>query len=102
MTDFRGIHHLDPLIHQPSRLIITAILYSVESADFVYLLRESDLSMGNLSSHLSRLEEAGYVRIDKTFRGKVPRTLCALTDKGRQAFDEYRRCLRHTVDTLPE
>jgi DNA-binding MarR family transcriptional regulator len=78
-----------------------AVLYTVESADFLYLLHSTGLTKGNLSSHLVRLEEAGYVQIQKGFRGKVPQTTCILTDHGREAFQEYRRRLRRAVDALP-
>ncbi len=93
---------VDRLIHEPARLLIVTLLYAVESADFLFLLRESRLSKGNLSSHLSRLEAAGYVRIEKTFRGKIPLTICQLTDRGREAFLAYRDHLKRIVNTLPE
>ena len=84
---------LDRVIHEPARLLIAALLRNIETADFVFLLKETGLTKGNLSSHLSRLEEAGYVQIEKTYRGKVPLTLIGLTDAGRTAFDDYRRQL---------
>ncbi|MHB1007559.1 MAG: winged helix-turn-helix domain-containing protein [Chloroflexota bacterium] len=99
---FRGLVGVDRVIHEPSRLIIVAILYAAESADFLYLLRETGLTKGNLSAHLARLEEAGYVEINKIFRGKVPRTICRLTDDGRQAFRDYRARLRRAVESMPE
>jgi DNA-binding MarR family transcriptional regulator len=100
--DFRSMINVDRIIHEPARLIIVAILYAVESADFLYLLRETGLTKGNLSSHLSRLEDANYVDIEKTFHGKVPRTICRLTDSGRAAFDDYRTQLKCAIDTMPE
>ena len=81
--------HIDRLIHEPARLVIMSILYVTDGADFLYLLRETKLTKGNLSSHLARLEKAGYVEIDKQFEGKIPRTLCRLTDEGREAFGTY-------------
>lgn len=93
---------VDRVIHEPARLLIATILYAVETADFLFLLRESGLSKGNLSSHLSRLEAAGYVAIEKTFRGKIPLTVCRLTDSGRGAFRAYRDHLKRVVDNLPE
>jgi DNA-binding transcriptional ArsR family regulator len=101
-ADRRGLTDIDRVIHEPARLLITTILYAVETADFLYLLRESGLSKGNLSSHLSRLEAAGYVSIEKTFRGKIPLTICRLTDDGRDAFRAYRDHLKRVVSTLPE
>jgi DNA-binding HxlR family transcriptional regulator len=88
-----GISDVDRVIHEPSRLLLVALLSSVESADFLFLLRESRLTKGNLSVHLTRLEEAGYLRVDKTFRGKIPHTEFRLTPKGKTAFDEYRKSL---------
>jgi DNA-binding transcriptional ArsR family regulator len=98
----QGLTDVDRVIHEPARLLITTILYAVETADFLYLLRESGLSKGNLSSHLSRLEAAGYVSIEKTFRGKIPLTITRLTGSGREAFRAYRDHLKRIVNTLPE
>ena len=82
---------IDRLVHEPARLMILTILYVVESADFLFLMRQTDLTRGNLSSHLSKLEAAGYVEITKEFVDKIPRTLLRLTEKGRRAFGTYRR-----------
>jgi DNA-binding transcriptional ArsR family regulator len=89
----RGLSELDRVIHEPSRLLLVALLSSVESADFLFLLKESRLTKGNLSVHLSRLEEAGYLTVKKSFRGKIPHTEFRLTPKGRTAFDEYRKSM---------
>jgi len=93
---------VDRLIHEPARLVIITILYTAESADFTFLLRETGLSKGNLSSHLARLEEAGYVQIEKTYRGKVPLTLCRLTESGRAAYRAYRARLQRAMAQMPE
>jgi len=90
---------LDRLIHEPARLMIVTLLYAVEQADFLYLLHETGLTRGNLSAHLSKLEEAGYVQITKTFRGKIPHTLVSLTPAGRQAFETYRQQLSRFIST---
>ncbi len=90
----------DRLIHEPARRVIMTILYSVESADFLYLLNETALSKGNLSSHLSKLETAGYISIEKTFRGKLPLTICSLTSEGRAAFRRYRDYLKKVVASM--
>lgn len=90
----KDIYAVDRVIHEPARLMLIALLYNVSSADFVYLLHETGLTKGNLSSHLSKLESAGYVTIDKDFVDKLPRTTCHLTPDGRQAFDRYRRQMR--------
>ncbi|NMB88379.1 MAG: transcriptional regulator [Chloroflexi bacterium] len=83
-------------------MMILAILLAAEKADFVYLQRETGLTRGNLSSHLSKLEEAGYVSIEKGFRGKVPQTLLSLTPAGRAAFTAYREQLRSLVERISE
>ena len=70
--------------------MILAVLHALDSADFLFLLRQTGLTKGNLSSHLSRLEQAGYVEITKEFVDKVPRTLLRMTPEGRAAFRSYR------------
>ena len=85
---------LNRVIHEPARLTIVAVLSTVKEADFLYLLRETGLTKGNLSTHLVRLEEAGYVEIDKTFRGKIPLTLVRLSSDGRAAFQNYRKSMK--------
>jgi DNA-binding MarR family transcriptional regulator len=97
-SDLRSLSDVNRLIHEPSRSVILAVLYAVESADFLYLQRETSLTKGNLSVHLSKLEEAGYIEIEKTYHGKIPLTLCRMTDKGRQAFDDYRKQLKSFVE----
>lgn len=77
--------------------MIVAILSAVKECDFLYLLTETQLSKGNLSSHLSKLEGAGYVEIEKTFRGKIPQTLLRLTRSGRNAFGDYRKSLQNAL-----
>jgi DNA-binding transcriptional ArsR family regulator len=81
---------IDRVIHEPARLSILAVLRAFESTDFTFLLKQTELSRGNLSSHLSKLESAGYVDIAKEFVEKVPRTLVRLTDAGREALTAYR------------
>jgi DNA-binding MarR family transcriptional regulator len=88
------IAELDRVIHEPGRLMIAALLYAVERSDFLYLQHETGMNKGTLSSHLSRLEEAGYVEVVKTYRGKIPQTLLSLTAEGREAFAQYRRKLK--------
>ncbi|TRZ53897.1 transcriptional regulator [bacterium] len=101
-TDLRTLADVNRLIHEPSRSVILAILAAVESADFLYLQRETGLTKGNLSVHLSKLEEAGYVSIEKTYRGKIPLTLCRMTEEGRKAFDAYRNQLKQFVENTKE
>ncbi len=95
--ELRGLIDLDRVIHEPARLLITAVLATVESADFLYLLHATELTKGNLSSHLMRLEKANYVTIEKTFEGKTPRTICRLTDAGRTAFETYRAQMKSAI-----
>ncbi|MGV8025766.1 MAG: winged helix-turn-helix domain-containing protein [Anaerolineaceae bacterium] len=86
----RDLAEVDRIIHEPARLMISTILYTVKEADFLFLLNKSGLTRGNLSSHLNKLEEAGYINIRKIFKDKKPQTLCSMTPKGRSAFEEYR------------
>ena len=95
---YHNLSDLDRVIHEPSRLLLVALLSSVESADFLFLLKESRLTRGNLTVHLSRLEEAGYIRVEKTIRGKFPHTEYWLTPQGRSAFVHYRDNLGRIFD----
>jgi len=85
----KDIIALERLVHEPSRLAILTILSGVKEADFKFLLRISGLTRGNLSVHLSKLEEAGYVNVKKRFINKVPNTVYNLTKEGRKAFTDY-------------
>jgi DNA-binding MarR family transcriptional regulator len=84
---------LDPVIHSQVRLAVVSILASATRAEFNFLKKATGTTDGNLSTHLARLEEAGYVEIEKSFQGKKPVTTCVLTEKGRAAFEEYLRAL---------
>jgi DNA-binding MarR family transcriptional regulator len=92
---------IDRLIHEPSRYMLMAYLYVVEVADFLFLLRQTGMTWGNLSAHLGKLEAAGYVVIEKEFLGKKPHTIVRLTDGGRNAFEEYRGNMKRVLDNLP-
>jgi DNA-binding transcriptional ArsR family regulator len=85
------MNDLDRVIHEPARLLIVALLAGVKEADFLWVQRESALTKGNLSSHLAKLEESGYIEIEKTYRGRIPLTILRLTREGRTAFDAYKR-----------
>jgi DNA-binding MarR family transcriptional regulator len=93
----RAIAELDRVIHEPGRLMLVALLFAVDKSDFLFLQHETGMNKGTLSSHLSRLEEAGYVAVAKTYRGKVPQTLLRLTVAGRKAFEQYRRKLTEAL-----
>jgi len=98
MTAPQELAALDRVIHEPARLVIMTLLWAIPEADFLYLQRESGLTQGNLSSHLARLEQARYVLIEKTFKGKYPLTICSLTGKGREAFQAYAQKMRAVSD----
>ena len=98
----RSLTDVDRLIHEPSRSVILAVLSVVRSADFLYLQRETGLTKGNLTVHLSKLEDAGYIHIEKTYRGKLPLTLCSLTEEGKAAFENYRSQLRQFLEGTGE
>jgi DNA-binding MarR family transcriptional regulator len=91
---------LDRVIHEPARMMITTILYTADQVDFLFLLKNTGLTKGNLSAHLAKLESAGYIHIEKTYRGKVPLTLLSLTEAGRAAFDAYRKQLKGLANWL--
>jgi len=99
-TDLSPIEQLDPAIHAPARLMILAFLGAVDSADFTFLLTQTGLTRGNLSTHISRLEEAGYVDVKKEFVDRIPRTLYSLTSSGRKAVELYRENMRQVIDQL--
>ncbi len=84
---------LDRVIHEPARLLIVALLAGVREADFLWVLRESGLTKGNLSTHLAKLEESGYLEVEKTYKGKVPLTLLRLSRQGKSAFTRYKKTL---------
>lgn len=84
---------IDKLIHESGRLIIMTALSACQSAEFLYLQRIAGLTKGNLSSHLSRLEEAGLIRIEKQFVGKKPNTVIAMTKQGRSALEAHWKAL---------
>ncbi len=86
---FQDIAALDKLIHEPARLAIVSALAACESADFLYLQRLTGLSKGNLSAHLSKLQEADVVIIEKSFVGKTPRTSVSLSPSGQSAVAAY-------------
>jgi len=93
---------IDKIIHEPARLKIIAQLYVVESADFLFLMRQTGLSQGNVSGHLSKLENAAYVEIEKGYIGKRPQTIISLTKRGREMFKKYIKNMRELFDDLDE
>ena len=101
-NDLKAIGDLDRLVHEPARLMIMALLYVVESADFTFLMSQTGLTWGNLSSHLSKLEAGGYIQIEKEFVERKPHTMLHLTETGREAFRDYRRNVVSFLDDLPD
>jgi DNA-binding MarR family transcriptional regulator len=93
---------IDKLIHEPARLILLAHLYVVEEADFLFLEQQTGMTRGNLSTHLSKLENGCLVEIEKGYVGKIPRTVIRMTDEGRKAFKQYLRQMKGVIDTLSE
>ena len=93
---------INQVIHASARLMVLTYLYVVESADYIYLLRLTGLTWGNLSTHLTKLEEAGYIEIHKEFKGKKPHSTISLTQPGRAAFREYKKSMQHVLDDLPD
>ncbi|HJN49549.1 MAG: transcriptional regulator [Pseudomonadales bacterium] len=96
------LSNIDKLIHEPARLMVMIHLYMIDSADFLFLMRQSGLTEGNLSSHLGKLEKAEYVAVEKSFVGKRPHTLLRLTETGRTAFQQYHQLMKQVFDELPE
>lgn len=88
---------LDPLLHSELRLAVMSILLDAGSADFVYLKAETGATSGNLSVQIDKLQQAGYIEVTKGFKGKMPQTICSITDKGRDAFASYVEALRSYI-----
>ena len=85
---------LNPLLHSELRLAVVSLLISVENADFVYIKEHTKATAGNLSVQLDKLQKAGYIMVEKGFKGKIPRTTCSITPEGISAFEEYVSALR--------
>lgn len=98
-TNTYNVNSLDRAIHAPARLIIMIILDAADSVDFVYLLKETQLTNGNLASHLKKLEEANYITVEKTFQGRTPLTTYKLTREGREAFHNYRKQMQQIINS---
>ena len=102
-TPYEDLASLNRLVHEPGRLAILTALSACEEADFLFLQNITGLTKGNLSSHLSKLEQGGLVEIRKAFEGKLPVTYLRLTTEGRERLQEYwerMENVRHGVATL--
>ncbi len=98
----RVVGSVDRVIHEPARLMIMMYLSSVEEADYIFLMRTTGLTWGNLSSHLGKLESAGYVEITKTFMRKKPHTMVKLTPAGRKAIKDYGETMRSALKGIQD
>ena len=99
--DLPSVGDINKMIHEPARLLLMANLYVVESADFLFLMRQTGMTFGNLSSHMSKLEAAGYLDVEKEFVGKKPNTKLSLTEMGRHAFEIYRKNMQQLFTDVP-
>jgi len=101
-SELHPLADIDQIIHAPARLMVLTYLYVVESTDYVFLMRLTGLTWGNLATHLGKLEEAGYVDIQKTFDGKKPKSILRMTEQGRDAFRTYKKSMQQVLDDLPD
>ncbi|MBP3258209.1 MAG: transcriptional regulator [Bacteroidales bacterium] len=93
---------LDPLLHSELRLAVMSLLISADEAEFPYIKEQTEATAGNLSVQIDKLSAAGYIEVEKTFKGKRPCTLCRISEKGRQAFEEYVDALKGYLDISPK
>lgn len=101
MTATSVLPDLDPVVHEPARLRLLVLLAMVDSADFMFLLRQADMSRGNLSVQMRRLEEAGLVTVTKAVAGSRVRTSYALSRNGRRALSRYRDAMLDLLSAVP-
>jgi DNA-binding MarR family transcriptional regulator len=99
--DVQPLAEIDRVIHEPARLAVLGLLSAVDSADFLFVQNQTRLTGGNLSSHMTRLEEAGYVEVTKEFVDRIPRTLLRATKKGRAALRQYKKTMLLVLKGLP-
>lgn len=85
---------LDPLLHSELRLAVVSLLIGMEEAEFPYIKEQTGATAGNLSVQIEKLSEAGYIEVEKTFKGKRPCTVCRITPDGRKAFENYVKALK--------
>ena len=89
---------LDPLIHSQLRLVIVSMLVSSEKVEFTHIKEETNAAAGNISIQIRKLQEAGYIKVEKTFKNNYPKTLLSITDKGVKAFESYVNELKKFID----
>jgi len=95
------INEIDRIMHAPARLLIMTQLAVIDCADFTFIMTQTELTRGNLSTHLGKLENAGYISITKEFVEKIPRTLIRITDEGKDAVQDYIANMRQVIDGFP-
>jgi DNA-binding MarR family transcriptional regulator len=100
-TSLISLTEVDRLVHEPARLAVMALLYVIDSADFTFLMNQTGLTWGNLSAHMSKLEEAGYIEVEKSFKGRRPNTSLQLSPQGRAAFRGYVKTMKLVFKDLP-
>jgi DNA-binding MarR family transcriptional regulator len=93
-TSLISLTEVDRLVHEPARLAVMALLYVIDSADFTFLMNQTGLTWGNLSAHMSKLEEAGYIEVEKSFKGRRPNTSLRLSPQGRAAIRGYVKTMK--------
>lgn len=93
----KSLPQLDPLLHNTLRLAIMSILVSVKEADFSYLQDATSSSNGNLSVQITKLKDAEYINVKKTFVNNYPKTTCSISKKGIKAFEDYVRNLKFYI-----
>ena len=101
-TDISSLAEIDRLVHEPARLMVMSLLYVVDSADFTFLVNHTGLTWGNLSVHISKLEDAGYLVVEKVIKGKRPNTTLKLTSQGRHAFRDYARRIKQVFQDFDD
>jgi DNA-binding MarR family transcriptional regulator len=101
-NELHPLADLDQIIHAPARLMVLTYLYVVDSLDYVFLKNQTGLTWGNLATHLQKLEQAGYIDVEKSYDGRKPHTMISLTRQGREAFKAYKQSMQQVLDDLPD
>ena len=91
---------IDKTVHEPARLLILSMLYVIDSADFVFLHKQSGLTRGNFSTHISKLEQEGFIDVTKEFVNRKPTTIYKITESGQKALDTYRKLMKQIFSEL--
>ncbi|MBK8615174.1 MAG: transcriptional regulator [Flavobacteriales bacterium] len=94
-----GFAPLDPVLHNQLRLAVMSLLVAVEEGDFNFLLEKTGATRGNLSVQITKLKEAGYINVKKTFKNNYPNTVCSITHKGLKAFELYVKAIKDYLNT---